>query len=72
MRTNGVDERFCTGDASDREKFDKFAEVMPYLLRNPLYHWSHLELARYFDIDDCVLSPETADAIWDPHPGEVR
>ena len=65
MRTNGVDERFCTGDASDREKFDKFAEVMPYLLRNPLYHWSHLELARYFDIDDCVLSPETADAIWD-------
>jgi glucuronate isomerase len=65
MRTNGVDERFCTGDASDREKFDKFAEVMPYLLRNPLYHWSHLELARYFDIDDCVLSPETADDIWD-------
>jgi glucuronate isomerase len=64
MRTNGVDERFCTGDASDREKFDKFAETMPYLLRNPIYHWSHLELARYFDIDDCVLSPETADEIW--------
>lgn len=65
MRTNGVAERYCTGDASDREKFDQFAAVMPYLLRNPIYHWSHLELARYFDIDDCVLSPETADDIWD-------
>ncbi len=65
MRSNGVDERFCTGDASDREKFDKFAETMPYLLRNPMYHWSHLELARYFDVDDVVLSPATADAVWD-------
>ncbi|KAA1258402.1 Uronate isomerase [Rubripirellula obstinata] len=64
MRTNGIAEKYCTGDATDREKFDKFAEVMPYLLRNPLYHWCHLELARYFDIDDCVLSPETADDIW--------
>ncbi len=65
MRSNGIDERFCTGDASDREKFDKFAETMPYLLRNPMYHWSHLELARYFGIDDLVLSPKTADAVWD-------
>jgi len=65
MRSNGIDERFCTGDATDREKFDKFAETMPYLLRNPMYHWSHLELARYFGIDDMVLSPATADAIWD-------
>lgn len=64
MRTNGVAEKYCTGNASDREKFDQFAAVMPYLLRNPIYHWSHLELARYFDIDDCVLSPETADDIW--------
>lgn len=64
MRTNGIDERYCTGDAGDREKFDQFAAVMPYLLRNPVYHWSHLELARYFDIDDCVLSPATADEIW--------
>ncbi len=64
MRSNGVDERFCTGDASDREKFDKFAETMPYLLRNPMYHWCHLELARYFDIDDLMLSPKTADAVW--------
>ncbi|MBT3192258.1 MAG: glucuronate isomerase [Verrucomicrobia bacterium] len=64
MRSNGVDERFCTGDASDREKFDKFAETMPYLLRNPMYHWSHLELARYFGIDDVVLSSATADDVW--------
>ena len=65
MRTNGVAERFCTGDASDREKFDKFAETMPYLLRNPIYHWSHLELARSFGIDDLVLSPKTADEVWE-------
>jgi glucuronate isomerase len=65
MRTNGIAEHYCTGEASDREKFDAFASIMPYLLRNPIYHWSHLELARYFGIDDCVLSPETADAIWD-------
>lgn len=65
MRTNGIDEYFCTGGASDREKFDKFAETLPHLLRNPIYHWSHLELARYFGIDDCVLSPKTADSIWE-------
>ena len=64
MRSNGVDERFCTGDATDREKFDKFAATMPYLLRNPMYHWSHMELARYFGIQDLVLSPSTADSIW--------
>ena len=65
MRSNGVEERLCTGDASDREKFDAFAATMPYLLRNPMYHWSHLELARYFGIDDLVLSPATADDVWD-------
>ena len=64
MRTNGINERFITGDASDREKFDAFAATMPYLLGNPLYHWSHLELSRYFGIDDLPLSPETADEIW--------
>jgi len=64
MRSNGIDEKFCTGDATDREKFDKFAETMPYLLRNPMYHWSHLELSRYFGIEDLLLSPETADEIW--------
>ncbi|VGO20408.1 glucuronate isomerase [Pontiella sulfatireligans] len=65
MRSNGIDEHFCTGAASDREKFDAFASIMPYLLRNPLYHWSHLELARYFDVDDLLLSPETADEVWE-------
>jgi glucuronate isomerase len=65
MRTNGIAERFCTGDATDREKFDAFAGIVPYLLRNPLYHWCHLELARYFQIDDLLLSAETADAVWE-------
>jgi len=65
MRTNGVAERFCTGDATDREKFDAFAGIVPYLLRNPLYHWCHLELVRYFQIDDLLLSAETADAVWE-------
>ena len=63
MRSNGVDEKYITGDASDREKFQKWAETMPYLLGNPLYHWTHLELKRYFDIDK-TLSPETAEEIW--------
>ena len=65
MRANGIAERFCTGDATDREKFDAFAGVLPYLLRNPLYHWCHLELARYFQIDDLLLSAETADEVWE-------
>ena len=65
MRANGISERYCTGNASDREKFDAFASVLPYLLRNPLYHWCHLELARYFEIDDLLLSPATAGKIWE-------
>ncbi|OGV60061.1 MAG: glucuronate isomerase [Lentisphaerae bacterium RIFOXYA12_FULL_48_11] len=65
MRSNGVEERYCTGDASDWEKFEKWAETMPYLLRNPLYHWTHLELARYFGINDRVLNPSTAKKIWE-------
>lgn len=64
MRANGIEERFITGDAPDREKFQKFAETMPYLLRNPMYHWSHLELARYFGIDDVLLSGDTAQDVW--------
>ncbi len=64
MRTNGVDERYITGDADDYEKWLKFAETMPMLIGNPLYHWTHLELKRYFDID-CHLCPETAKEIWD-------
>ena len=63
MRSNGIDERYITGDAPDREKFQKWAETMPYLLGNPLYHWTHLELKRYFDIDE-VLCPDTAEMIW--------
>jgi glucuronate isomerase len=63
MRANGVDERFCTGDASPREKFEAWAATVPHTLGNPLYHWSHLELQRYFGIGDLV-SPATADAIW--------
>lgn len=64
MRTNGADERYCTGNASDWEKFEKWAETVPYTLRNPLYHWTHLELQRYFDIHK-VLSPATAKEIYD-------
>ncbi len=64
MRSNGVDERYCTGDASDYEKFEKYAETMEYLLRNPLYHWSHLELKRYFDVDE-LLGSKTAKVIWE-------
>lgn len=64
MRTNGVDERFCTGDASDREKFLAYAKTVPATLRNPLYHWTHLELLRFFGIDD-ILDESTAPAIWD-------
>jgi glucuronate isomerase len=65
MRSNGIPERFITGDASPWEKFEKFAETMPRLLRNPLYHWSHLELARYFGIADRLLSPATAREIFE-------
>jgi glucuronate isomerase len=65
MRSNGVAERFCTGDASDWEKFQKWAETMPCLLGNPLYHWTHLELARYFGIADRLLGPDTARSIFD-------
>lgn len=64
MRSVGVDETFCTGNASDRDKFNMWAASVPKFLRNPLYHWTHLELRRPFGIDDCLLSSETADKIW--------
>ncbi len=64
MRTNGVDERFCTGDASDWEKFEKWAETVPHTLRNPLFHWTHLELKKFFGINE-VLSPKNARQIYD-------
>jgi glucuronate isomerase len=63
MRANGVDERFCTGDATDEEKFIKWAETVPFTLRNPLYHWTHLELQRYFGIDE-LLNPKSAPGIY--------
>ena len=65
MRTCGVDECFITGNASDWEKFQKWAETVPKTLRNPLYHWTHLELKRPFGISDRLLNPSTAKSIWD-------
>lgn len=65
MRASGVAERFCTGDAPDRDKFQRYAAIMPNLLRNPLYHWSHLELVRYFGVRDMLLGPDTGKDIYD-------
>jgi len=64
MRGNGVPEEFITGNRSSYEKFEKWAETVPYTMRNPLYHWTHLELARVFGIYD-LLNPQTARAIYD-------
>jgi glucuronate isomerase len=64
MRANGVPERYCTGDADDWEKFEKWAETVPYTLRNPLYHWTHLELQRYFGVKE-LLGPKTARTIYE-------
>ncbi len=63
MRTNGIDEEYITGGADDYEKFKAFARTMPLLIGNPLYHWTHLELKRYFGIDK-TLSEETCEEIW--------
>jgi glucuronate isomerase len=65
MRAAGVDEEFITGNASDWDKFQKWAEVVPQTLRNPMYHWVHLELKRPFGISDRLLNPATARGIWD-------
>lgn len=64
MRTSGVDESYCTGDRSDWEKFQKWSETVPYTLRNPLYHWTHLELQRYFGVNS-NLNPDTARKIYE-------
>jgi len=64
MRANGIDESYITGAASDKEKFLKWAETVPYTMRNPLYHWTHLELKRYFGIDE-LLNPKTAESIFE-------
>ena len=71
MRSNGVSERFCTGDASDEEKFMKWAETVPQTLRNPLYHWTHLELKRYFGIEE-LLNPESAKRIYNQSSEMLR
>ncbi|MFT3681446.1 MAG: glucuronate isomerase [Ferruginibacter sp.] len=71
MRTNGVDESYCTGNKSDWEKFEKWAETVPYTVRNPLYHWTHLELQRYFGIDK-LLSPATARDIYEEASAKLR
>ncbi len=63
MRTNGVQERFCTGDAQPVEKFRAWAATVPHTLRNPLYHWTHLELKRYFGISE-LLDETTATKVW--------
>jgi len=64
MRSNGIDEEFITGSADDFEKWCAFAETVPLMIGNPMYHWTHLELKRYFDIDE-TLSEKTAKMIWD-------
>ena len=64
MRTNGVHESFCTGDKSDLEKFEQWAATVPYTMRNPLYHWTHMELQRYFNVTE-QLSPANAKAVYD-------
>jgi len=64
MRTLGVNEKYITGDASDKEKFLKWAETVPYTMRNPLYHWTHLELQRYFGIDE-LLTAKSGEAIYE-------
>jgi glucuronate isomerase len=64
MRANGVDERYCTGDAPPYEKFLAWARTVPQTLRNPLYHWTHLELKRYFGIDE-LLDERSAQRVWE-------
>ena len=71
MRTNGINEKFCTGNGSDPEKFSKWAETVPFTAGNPLYHWTHLELARYFGISE-LLSPSTAKEIYEKTSALLR
>ena len=63
LRAHGIDEKYITGDASDKEKFEAWAETVPYTIGNPLYHWTHLELIRYFGIEE-LLNKDTAEDIW--------
>jgi len=63
MRACGIQEKYCSGNAADEEKFMKWSEIVPFTLRNPLFHWTHLELRRYFGIDE-LLTPQTAKSIY--------
>lgn len=71
LRANGINEKYVTGDASDWEKFEKWAETVPYTMRNPLYHWTHLELKTAFGIDN-LLNPKTAQEIYDDCTAKLR
>ena len=71
MRANGVDERYCTGEADPYEKFLAWAKTVPHTVRNPLYQWSHLELKRYFGIDT-LLNEKSAPAIWEQANAQLR
>lgn len=71
MRTLGIEESFITGNATDRDKFKKWAKTVPYTLRNPLYHWTHLELNRYFGIEE-LLTEKTADQIYDEATNKLQ
>jgi glucuronate isomerase len=71
MRTNGVNESYCTGSKSDYAKFEQWAATVPYTMRNPLYHWTHLELQRYFDVDE-ILSPSTSKKIYEECSAKLR
>lgn len=71
MRTSGVDESYCTGNKSDYEKFEKWADTVPYTMRNPLYHWTHLELKRYFGIEE-ILNANTAKLVYDNASAQIQ
>lgn len=78
MRTIGINENFITGNASDKDKFKSWAKTLPYTLRNPLYHWSHLELKRYFGFDELLSESSAAEvysncnSFWNRIPFRLR
>lgn len=71
MRTNGVDEKYCTGKVSDWEKFEKWAETVPHTIRNPLYHWTHLELKTAFGIEK-ILNPKSAREVFEEASAKLK
>ncbi len=71
MRANGVEEAYITGDKTDWEKFSAWSATVPYTLRNPLYHWTHLELQRYFDVHD-ILNADTAKKVYEETSAKLQ